>query len=182
MDPARRSSVASLIAAVVCACAAGPGAEERSGAAGAPAAVGGAARANPDSMYDAVSCELRVPPPNAGLQIATPAFDIPPGAEIYACYHTELARDAPSDIEYYESKMETGSHHFILYKMDDDRAPIGTLDPIWCVGDFNHQNWIYSASQPHVDLEMPEGVAVHLKPRQRVMLDMHYINATDHTL
>lgn len=182
MDPARRTSLATLsaaFAAAVCACAAGPGAEERSGGvAGASAAISG----NPDSMYDAASGELRVPPLNAGMQIMTPGFDIPPGAEIYACYHTELAYDAPIDVQYYESKMGPGSHHFILYKMDDDSAPIGSLDPIWCVGDFNHQNWIYSAAQPHIDLQMPEGVAVQLKPRQRVMLDMHYINATDQTL
>ena len=45
--------------------------------------------------------------------------------------------------------------------MDKDSAPIGSLDPIWCVGDFNHQNWIYSSAQPHIDLQMPEGVAVN---------------------
>jgi hypothetical protein len=128
------------------------------------------------------SGELRAPPANTGLQFATPAFDVQPGAEVYACYHTEIPYDTAINIHYYESKMASGSHHFILYKMDQDQAPLGTLDPIWCVGDFDHQNWIYSASQPHIDLQIPEGVAIELAPRQRVLLDMHYINVTDQPL
>jgi hypothetical protein len=168
--------------------AAGSAAPAGTGGAGALGVAAGAAAssARPTravgpsqyTLYDAASSELRAPAPGAGVQLVTPAFDLEPGAETFACYHAELPIDGEIDVRYYESKMATGSHHFILYKMDGDATALGTLEQSGCAGDFSKQNWIYSAAQPHIDLQVPEGVAVVLKSRQRVLFDMHAINST----
>jgi hypothetical protein len=143
------------------------------GAAGGPDAIG-------SNLYDPATNELHAPAPADGVQISTKVFDLQPGEEKFACYHTEIPIDGEIDVHYYESKMAQGSHHFILYKNDRDTAPLGALDATGCLTGF--QSWIYSSAQPHIDLKMPEGVAMALASRQRVMFDMHYINTTDHTL
>jgi hypothetical protein len=78
--------------------------------------------------------------------------------------------------------MAPGSHHFILYKNDGDQTPDGTLDTTnGCTLGFN-QNWVYSSAVPHYETVMPEGVAMVLGTRQKVVFDMHYINTTQQTL
>jgi hypothetical protein len=143
------------------------------GAAGGVAAIG-------SGLYDPVTNELHAPAAGDGVQISTKAFDLAPGEERFACFHTEIPIDGEIDVHYYESKMAQGSHHFILYKNDRDTAPLGSQDGTGCLTGF--QSWVYSSAQPHIDLKMPEGVAMVLASRQRVVFDMHYINTTDHTL
>jgi hypothetical protein len=134
----------------------------------------------PASLYDSATRELRAPATGDGVQITTPMFDLEPGQERFTCYHTEVPIDGEIDVHYYESKMATGSHHFILYKNDNDTARLGTMDQTGCLTAF--QNWIYSSAQPHIDLRMPDGVAMVLNSRQRVLFDMHYINTSDKAL
>jgi hypothetical protein len=136
--------------------------------------------ANPNSLYDAATKELRAPAAGAGVQITTPMFDLAPGQEKFSCYHAEIPVDGEIDVHYWESKMTEGSHHFILYAANSDLSPVGTMDQSGCTTNF--QNWVYSSAQPHIDLSMPEGVAMVLGSRQRVLFDMHYINTTQNTL
>jgi hypothetical protein len=105
-------------------------------------------------------------------------FDLAPGQEAYRCYHAAIPVDGETDVSYYESLMAEGSHHFILYKQDGDTAPDGTLDNNMCPQGPPYTNWIYSSAQPHTDLRMPDGVAMVLGSRQRVVFDSHYINTT----
>ena len=147
----------------------------------ASAAGSGSAPARlPASLYDPSSGELRAPAPSDGVQISTPTFDLQPGEERFACYHTEIPIDGEFYVHYYESKMALGSHHFILYKHDRDAAALGTMDPTGCLTGF--QSWIYSSAQPLMDLRMPDNVAMVLGSRQRVLFDMHYINTTSKVL
>jgi hypothetical protein len=152
-------------------------------AAGSGGSAGGgaiAARTVGSALYDAATGELHAPAAGDGVQITTSAFDLPPGAEKYTCYHGEIPLDGEIDVHYYESKMSPGSHHFILYKTATDSSPVGTMDQTGCLTDFS--NWIYSSAQPHIDLPMPDNVAMVLSAHQRVQFDMHYINTTDKSL
>lgn len=148
-------------------------------AATVPAAPG-AAPISPYTLFDATTKTLAVPKPGDGVQITTKEFDLPPGAEKFSCYHGELPQDGEIDVKYWESSMTTGSHHFILYKADNDASPVGTMDPSGCLSNFTA--WVYSSAQPHMDLQIPEGVAMVLGSRQRVNFDLHYINTTEKTL
>lgn len=155
-----------------------------SGAGGAPGMMmGGAAGATgPASAVDPMTGELIAPAAGHGIQIVTTQFDLAPGQEVYRCYHSTIPVDGEIDVAYYESLMAPGSHHFILYKNDGDTAPDGTLDPTMCTQGPPYSNWIYSSAQPHSDLRMPDGVAMVLSSRQRVVFDSHYINTTQQTL
>jgi hypothetical protein len=155
------------------------------GSGGAAGSAGGSGttlggRVIGSNLYDPATAELHAPAAADGVQIVTTAFDLPPGAEKFTCFHSEIPIDSEIDVHYYESKMAPGSHHFILYKAASDTSPVGTMDQTGCLTNFT--NWIYSSAQPHMDLKMPEGVAMVLSPRQRVLFDMHYINTTDKTL
>jgi hypothetical protein len=155
------------------------------GAAGAASPMTGAAgaAASPsDSLYDSATGVLRAPASGDGVQITTSMFDLPAGAEAFTCYHSEIPVDGEIDVRYYESVMAKGSHHFILYKNDGDTSPLGTMDQSGCLANPQGQNWVYSSAQPHIDLQIPEGVAIVLGSRQRVVFDMHYINTTQETL
>ncbi len=165
----------------------GPATTMGTGGAAAPLMMGAAGAAaapapgtSPLSLYDPATKTLMAPAPGEGVQISTPMFEVPPGAEKFACYHTEIPVDGPINVHYYESVMAAGSHHFILYKTDNDATPVGTMDQNGCITGF--QSWIYSSAQPHIDLQIPEGVAFALGSRQRIAFDMHYINTTQQTL
>jgi hypothetical protein len=133
-------------------------------------------------LYDPMTKTLAAPASGDGVQIATSPFELGPGEERFACYHTEIPADGEIDVRYYESVMASGSHHFILYKSDGDTAPIGKMDQSGCAANPTGSNWVYSSAQPHMDLKIPEGVAIVLGSRQRVVFDMHYINVTDKPL
>jgi hypothetical protein len=151
-------------------------------AAGSGGSAGGGALAGRpigSDLYDAATGTLHAPAAGDGVQITTTGFDLAPGAEKFTCYHAEIPLDGEIDVHYYESKMSPGSHHFILYKSATDTSAVGTMDQTGCLTDFT--NWIYSSAQPHIDLRMPENVAMVLSAHQRVLFDMHYINTTDKT-
>jgi hypothetical protein len=151
-----------------------------SGAAGAAGMNGAAGAAAPSSALDPATGQLLPPQSGQGVQIVTPPFDLAPGQEVFRCYHTSIPVDGEIDVSYFESQMSEGSHHFILYKNDADTAPEGTLDLNAC--EQNYPAWIYASPQPHSDLRMPEGVAMVLSSRQRVVFDSHYLNTTQQTL
>jgi hypothetical protein len=133
-------------------------------------------------LYDPMTKTLMAPADGDGVQISTDPFDLLPGEEKFTCYHAEIPVDGEIDVRYYESVMAAGSHHFILYKNDGDTMPPGTTDQTGCLANPTGSNWVYSSAQPHMDLKIPEGVAIVLGSRQRVVFDMHYINTTDQTL
>jgi hypothetical protein len=133
-------------------------------------------------LYDPATKTLKAPADGDGVQISTAPFDLLPGEEKFTCYHAEIPVDGEIDVRYYESVMAPGSHHFILYKNDGDTSPSGTTDQSGCLANPTGNNWVYSSAQPHMDLKIPDGVAIVLGARQRVVFDMHYINTTTETL
>jgi hypothetical protein len=137
--------------------------------------------AAPPSLYDAATKKLAAPAAGEGAQITTKQFDLGPGQELFACYHTSIPIDGEINVSYFESIMAEGSHHFILFKNDGDTTPDGTLVPSACTLGFD-QRWVYSSAVPHFQTNMPKGVAVAMAPRQQVVFDMHYFNVSDKML
>jgi hypothetical protein len=146
-----------------------------------PAALpSGTAAPSPYSLFDASTNTLNAPTPDQGVQIVTKEYDLAPGQEKFTCYHGQIDKEGEIDVKYWESRMAIGSHHFILYQADNDSAALGTMDETGCLTNFT--NWIYSSAQPHIDLQIPEGVAMVLNSKQRINFDMHYINTGDQAL
>jgi hypothetical protein len=133
------------------------------------------------SLYDEATMKLAAPAAGDGAQITTKQFDLAPGQELFACYHTSIPLDGEIDVSYFESVMAPGSHHFILFKNDGDATPDGTLVNSACTLGFD-QRWVYSSAQPHFETIMPKDVAMTMASRQKVVFDMHYFNVTDKPL
>jgi hypothetical protein len=122
--------------------------------------------------------EMMLPPPAQGLQVASPEFTLQPGEEVFKCFYTSLPIDSDQAVTRYVSRMTPGSHHFILYLLNQATQPDGTFGD--CGGGANALGrvWAYASQDPDGKLEMPAGVAFPIKARQPVMFDMHYLNAS----
>ncbi len=147
------------------------------GSTGTGPANGTADDPNWDSMKNIDAQGLLIKPAaDQGFQVATPVFQLDPGQEVFKCYHVTFPNSGEFDVGDWESVMAKGSHHFILYKTDNDFSASGTLDSFGCVNAPTGGAWIYSSAVPHTHLSMPAGVAMPLASAQKVQFDMHYIN------
>lgn len=117
--------------------------------------------------------------PTVEMSLVTAPFEIQPGQELFKCFYTTLSNDTEAAVARFESTMSRGSHHMILFGLDKPGAPDGTL------GDCNLRQSasgaiplpLYVAQEEHQEATFPSGVAMPLKPRQAVAVQMHYLNA-----
>ncbi len=123
--------------------------------------------------------------PEEGFQIRSPDLSIGPGVEVTYCYYTTVSNEALAGVERWESRMTPGSHHMILYLADELPMPEGTLDDSgscgFVSGDLSTV-WSFAAQDPEMEVAYPAGVGMTLQPRQPVIMQMHYLNASDHQL
>lgn len=119
-----------------------------------------------------------LPPPaeGRGVQVSTPELVLAPGEERYGCYHLELPVEQAVNVSRLVSRTR-GGHHFILYRPVDVTAASGTLANRSCQTQAADA-WLYAAFTPDNELRMPEGVAIPLEARARVLLDMHFVNTS----
>src|SRR5207248_1607009 len=59
---------------------------------------------------------IDLPPPEHGVQLQTPAFEVPPGTEVQHCYYFKLPSDVDLDVTRIQIKYLDGSHHMNLYQ------------------------------------------------------------------
>ena len=130
---------------------------------------------DPNAGLDAQG-SLKPPADGDGYQIATTAFDLQPGQEIFNCYHATMKNTAVFPVGEWDCQMSRGSHHFILYRDNAGSGADGTLTPVGCTMGFGGSSWLYTQGTPRAHLQFPEGVAMELSPNQRMAFDMHYIN------
>lgn len=116
------------------------------------------------------------------LTLASPAFTLHPGDEVFKCWYTTIASDVDLNAVRMHSTMTPGSHHFIVYTTQNPLRPDGTFEDCGDQqGGPSLQDtpvWLYSTQDPDATLEMPAGAALPIKARQPVFFNMHYINAT----
>jgi hypothetical protein len=121
-------------------------------------------------------------PPARGFQVRTPDLTIAAGEEVTYCYYTTLPVEAAAGVQRWESSMTPGSHHMILYLVDELPMPEGTLDDSgqcgFLAGDFGTV-WSYAAQEPDAEMALPDGVGMTVAARQPVVMQMHYLNASD---
>lgn len=117
------------------------------------------------------------------LEIAAPPFTLDAAQEVLKCYFTSLPSDDPIDIQRILSSMNSASHHMILFFSDAQNRPDGTFED--CDMQFNGGNTarafplpLYLTQESEGSLEMPAGVAMQLRGRQPLMLQLHYLNAS----
>lgn len=111
--------------------------------------------------------------------LKTTPFVIEPGAEVFKCFYTTLSVDTETAVARFESTMTRGSHHLILFGLDKPGAPDGTLADcnLRPTGGGAIPMPLYVAQEPHQEAAFPAGVAMPLKAKQPVAVQMHYLNA-----
>lgn len=117
-------------------------------------------------------------------------FDVAPGTERQVCKMVNLPVASPVDVVFFRSKMLGTSHHFNVYKVIDDDAmapaPEGKTKVHDCPPASEQLSgdaaYIFGAATPEREVAMPPGVAFHLLPGQRLILEQHVINFTGETI
>ncbi len=120
------------------------------------------------------------------ITLAIEAFDVSPGTERQVCKIINLPADGPLDVVAMHSSMVGLSHHFNAYKVLDDTALLPVTEAEAMVHDCSPASeqlngtaaYIFGSSAPERTLDLPEGVAFHLEPGQRIILEQHVINAS----
>jgi len=142
--------------------------------------------------------DLAPPPNGAGVQLKTPAFEVPADTEIQSCYFFKvsdleeaagLPADQPIEVHRVQIVQKAGSHHMNVFRVSGPATMLdptmGTVTGINGQGQcFNSANW---AAWPLVantqqagdqDWSYPDGVANELQPTEWLMLQTHYVNAS----
>jgi len=142
------------------------------------------------AVADSVANDTGVMPdanggPRPKLSYAIEPITVQPGEERQMCRTINIPTDAPFDIVRFDSTMIGLSHHFNLYKVSDgsafnpvtpDEAAVHDCAPAaeQLRGD---AAYIFGSASDWV-METPPGVAFHLLPGQRLILEYHAINYT----
>lgn len=103
--------------------------------------------------------------------------DVPSGAEAHRCVVVELPNTEAVWASEFHATLTNGSHHMIVDRFDSGVEVVTeakTCSP--AVG--GDATRLMIAQQHDTKLELPEGVAFKLEPKQHIYLQMHYINAT----
>jgi hypothetical protein len=144
--------------------------------------------------------------PADGFWVRTPEFNVAAGQEVQDCYFfdvPDLANGADLWIDRAKLALNTGSHHMNVFRVKtivgldpSNGTPIdlggvtGTVihgaDDVNCWKSGNWADWPLvansqqsTAEHPVIDWTLPQGVAARFSPGEKLMLQVHYVNATD---
>jgi len=120
------------------------------------------------------------------LTFATETITVQPGKERQVCKVVNIPGDKAVDIVRIESRMHGTSHHFNLYKVinEDKLKPATGTDATThdcppageqLAGD---AAYIFGAATSERSMVTPAGVAFHLEPGQRLIVEYHGLNYT----
>jgi hypothetical protein len=122
----------------------------------------------PDGTAPAGSYSLQIGPIMAGA-----------GVENTQCVVLNLNNPTPIQVGQIHNLLTTGSHHMIVYRVDDTMEQPTPFDCQPFTDTLNAANGsVLMISQKHDDLlQFPQGVAYTLPANQMIRLELHYINA-----
>jgi hypothetical protein len=139
-------------------------------------ACGSDGTTDPDGILDP-------PPEGEGLQLALDV-EIAPGEEIEYCQYLVLPDDggAALDVTGFEHVYTSGSHHLLLYQTDLAAADVD--DQMFpCAGasfeELGIRGVAYAAQVATGETRYPDDVALKMNAGDVVLLQTHYLNATD---
>ena len=130
-------------------------------------------------------------PPDGGIQIESPPFEVPPYSEVIYCYFGQY-QGPTVGIDYMEVfQADDFSHHnqlkvsnsdFVEGELVDcnylaDGSEMADFVPLFEAAGIEayegmHGNW----------LNLPDGIAMKLRQNQKWVLEMHYVNSTGKTI
>jgi|GEM_PF-1293667 len=163
--------------------AAGPAAPNSKPDAGTPPAAG-----SPSTPPDAGSGALKegentgtgkggVTQSDGKLAAFIELNDVPSGAEAHRCVLVELPNTEPVWVSALHASLGNGSHHMIVDRpgAEVELIPNAELCSPTMGGDASR---LLIAQQHETRLDLPDGVGFLLEPKQRIFLQLHYVNTT----
>ncbi|HET8934112.1 MAG TPA: hypothetical protein VFN67_11755 [Polyangiales bacterium] len=103
--------------------------------------------------------------------------DVPSGAEAHRCVVVELPNTEPVWASEFHATLTNGSHHMIVDRRDA-QVELITEAELCSPSTGADATRLMIAQQHDTQLKLPEGVAFRLEAKQRIYLQMHYINTT----
>jgi hypothetical protein len=108
---------------------------------------------------------------------------VPAGDELHRCIYARFPEDrGVIAVPSVESHYTPGSHHLLAYRTDLTEIPEGKEGLLDCFdggASQNERGSYYEAQQPDVKRDLPPGIAHEFQPGEVLVLEAHYINATE---
>lgn len=132
---------------------------------------------------------LTVPAAGTGFQMAVPTFDIQPNFEREVFTRRLVGNTQAIYVNRYETKMRSGSHHFVAYNFRDQsllptmndirdlRNPDNSLNLATALSMSNHVYLAGSQAQ-YQDYTFPDGAALLIPAGTSLDLNSHFVNKT----
>jgi hypothetical protein len=138
--------------------------------------------------------DVQMDPPALGFQLATEAFTVPAATEVQRCYFFAVPANVDAGaadvwVGHIIAAQNPGSHHLNVFRVKTvlnlDGAPGAIVDGGQCWISSNWADWpLVMNSQQSVEGEnivdwtLPGGVAQRFTPGEKLMLQIHYVNAS----
>jgi hypothetical protein len=134
---------------------------------------------------------LDPPPSGQGFQLATQSFDVPAGMEKQICYFFTVPGTGTDPIWIHRTTaaLNPGSHHLNVFRVNTVKNLDGNngdvIDGGECWTSSNWADWplVINNQQSNpgenvVDWTLPTDVAHRFTPGEKLMVQIHYVNAT----
>jgi hypothetical protein len=129
------------------------------------------------------------PPATAesAFEIHLAPFDVDPGSERQVCYFFEVPHDAAVFVDRISATQTSGSHHMNVFRVKTIKdlgvgAKSGdVVEGLPCWKSPNWADWplvVNSQIGGELDWKLPDGVAHRFEPREMLMVQSHFVNAT----
>ena len=137
------------------------------------AGSGGTAPANPDATKGQGGTSQSDGKLAAFIEIT----DVPSGAEAHRCVLVELPNTEPVWVSALHASLGNGSHHMIVDRPGAQSELINDAEECSPTmgGDTSR---LLIAQQHETRLDLPDGVGFRLEAKQRIFLQLHYVNTT----
>jgi hypothetical protein len=87
--------------------------------------------------------------------------------------------DVDVDIQKIEFAFNPGSHHLNVFKSDTEDFPEGFYRETFSAVDWQSEYLVVDSQNASLGWKLPQGVAIHLKARQQMNFQIHYVNVGD---
>ena len=139
--------------------------------------------------------DVQLDPPASGFQLSPAPFDVPEGTETQRCFFFEVPSDVPVFVTRFEIAQNPGTHHMNVFRVRTVKQLIARSgDAVlegecWKAGNWSDWPLVVNSqlSDPHGNgalppghtrWDMPPDTAMRFEPRELLMLQSHYVNAT----
>jgi hypothetical protein len=136
--------------------------------------------------------------PAQGYQFAIQPFEVPKGTETQRCFFMEVPSDEPVFVNKFEIAQNTGTHHMNVFRVKTIKGLGGVngesvvdgecwISPNWSdwplvVNSQESNSGTPNPNDPgqngYTSWQLPDGVAMRFEPRELLMFQSHYVNAT----